>query len=1178
MRRRRLTLTFVGLTVVIVGAWLQGHPQEPQGAAASPQREAAYRENNIGVARLEQFDAKRAVDSFRKALAAAPDLVIARVNLAIAHFYVPDLAMARTEAEAAARAAPDQPQPHYILGLIGKSENRIDEAKAAFKRVLAIDPRDVGALVNLGQLEMQERRYDAANALFERAVEAEPYNATAAYSLAVAFMRAGRRDEGTKAMARFQKLRESGVATTFSNAYLEQGRYAEAITSTGAEPGLVDEATPAVTFVASRDALPDEAAGADEARKAPSEMGAQPGGSVTLLDLDRDGDLDLLRAERNPSGAGGSVRAYANDEGRFSDVSERVGLGTAVASIEPFAAIGGDYDNDDRVDLFLLGAGGNRLLRQSESGRFEDQTKTAKLPQPADPHVGASFVDLDHDGDLDLALIAAETSQPDAQTGARSLLVRNNGDGTFADITEAARVGVVAGSQVVPTDVDNRRDVDLLIVGSGQPSRLFRNMRDGTFQDVASELGLPTTPTSAAAAADVNKDGFTDFFFGSDDEGAAARGTLSLSTGDGNFTPSKSGPNPESPRLSQFLDYDNDGLLDLLVSTAQGLRLWRNLGARWDDVSEKALPAPLRQGSEHAASEHASFATGDLDGDGDTDLVVRSADGTITVWRNEGGNANRSVQVRLTAQVSNRSAYGAKIEMRAGSLWQKLEYVSAWPTPTPADVSFGLAQRTSVDVVRVLWPAGILQAEIPPAAPAGATGAQVVSLTELDRKPSSCPYLFTWNGERFEFVTDFLGGGEMGYLVKPGVFNTPDPVEYVRIRGDQLRARDGRYELRVTNELEETLYLDHARLVVVTHRADEELYPNEGMTHTPKPFRLFAVRDSRVPARAFDHAGRDVTDRIARLDRRFVDRLPLEKIRGYAKLHALTLDLSPSPPLSGTSESDGQLLLVTGWTDYAFSSDNLAAHQAGLELVPPSLQVKDGRGRWQTIIEDIGIPVGRPQTVPIDLTGKWLSDNREVRIVTSMRVYWDLIRVATPVSVIENETESELLTLEQLDPVGARLAWRGFSAEAAVTADDSQPLDFDYDRVSFLSPWKVMRGRYTREGDVRPLLQMADDKFVVARPGDEIALSFDATALAPLPEGHTRTFLLYADGFSKEMDLNSASPDLTLPLPFHDMTSYPYPAPETYPDTPAHRRYRDEYNTRVVRRGVSPIETAVAHR
>ena len=105
---------------------------------------------------------------------------------------------------------------------------------------------------------------------------------------------------------------------------------------------------------------------------------------------------------------------------------------------------------------------------------------------------------------------------------------------------------------------------------------------------------------------------------------------------------------------------------------------------------------------------------------------------------------------------------------------------------------------------------------------------------ELDRKPSSCPYLYAWNGERFEFLTDFLGGGEMGYGVAPGVWNHPDPVEYVRIAPDQLRPRDGRYELRVTNELEEALYLDQLRLLAVDHPEDVSVYPDEGMTVPPK--------------------------------------------------------------------------------------------------------------------------------------------------------------------------------------------------------------------------------------------------------------------------------------------------------------------------------------------------------
>ena len=142
------------------------------------------------------------------------------------------------------------------------------------------------------------------------------------------------------------------------------------------------------------------------------------------------------------------------------------------------------------------------------------------------------------------------------------------------------------------------------------------------------------------------------------------------------------------------------------------------------------------------------------------------------------------------------------------------------------------------------------------------------------------------------------------------------------------------------------------------------------------------------------------------------------------------------------------------------------------------------------------------------------------------------------------------------------MRWRGFSAEAP--SDGQEPYTYDYDRVSATSPWKLLPGRYTREGDVRPLLRGTDDMFVVSRPGDEIAISFDATALPPLPQGWTRTFLLYADGFSKEMNLHSSSPDTLLPLPFHGMTQYPYAAPEAYPSTPAHREYLERYNTRVV--------------
>jgi len=694
----------------------------------------------------------------------------------------------------------------------------------------------------------------------------------------------------------------------------------------------------------------------------------------------------------------------------------------------------------------------------------------------------------------------------------------------------------------VPTDFDNRRDVDLLVVRDDAAPQLFQNMRDGTFQDAAARTGLtPPGGFRAVAAADVNKDAFTDFFFGRPD----GPGILALSDGRGRFALVPGPPGSEGATGARFLDYDNDGLLDLLVWTSKGPRLLRNLGRSWVDVSAKALPASLAGGAPESLAG-ASFAAADLDGDGATDLVVRLPSGALRVWQNQGGG-NHSLTVRLAGLVSNRSGVGAKVEMRAGSLRQKLETYAATPPPAPADLVFGLGPRAAADAVRVLWPAGILQTEM------GDEKKTALAIKELDRKPSSCPYLYAWNGERFAFVTDFMGGGEMGYWEGPGEWNHPDPDEYVRLSEEQLKARDGRYELRVTNELEEGLFVDRLGLMAVAHPADEDVFPDEGLRSRPPAFRLFAARGARPPIHAIDEHGHDVAERVARLDRRYPDDFRLLAIRGYAEDHTLTLDFGPDAP-------ERALLLLTGWTDYAFSSDNVAAHQAGLAMRPPVVEVDGGHAGWKSIAET-GIPIGRPQTVIVDLAGKWRPGQR-LRLSTNMRIYWDQIRLAA--------RASEPGRIAWLRLAGAELRERGFSAE--VSPDGRQPFSYDYARVSGDSPWKVLPGRYTRPGEVRELLAASDDLFVTSRPGDEIALSFDAASLPPLPPGWRRTFLLYADGFSKEMDVNSASPDVLEPRPFHGMTRYPYGPEESYPLTPARRAVMERYDTRVVAEPLPPLE------
>src|SRR6185503_15606895 len=216
----------------------------------------------------------------------------------------------------------------------------------------------------------------------------------------------------------------------------------------------------------------------------------------------------------------------------------QAGALSQMAKTSGTAVVAGDYDNDTRPDLFILRAGAPTLYHNDGNGRFSDVTATAKIPSALTGGSTAAFVDYDHDGDLDLLL-----------GGDGLLLLRNNGDRTFADQTASSKLtDKVHARAIVPTDFDNRRDIDLLVASTEKVS-LWRNMRDGTFSDVATDVGLTVKGAASVAAGDVNKDGFTDFYFASGDTGH-----LALSDGKERFQIT---PAPGNSAASQFIDYDN---------------------------------------------------------------------------------------------------------------------------------------------------------------------------------------------------------------------------------------------------------------------------------------------------------------------------------------------------------------------------------------------------------------------------------------------------------------------------------------------------------------------------------------------------------------------------------------------------------------------------------------------
>ncbi|HYK89619.1 MAG TPA: FG-GAP-like repeat-containing protein [Acidobacteriota bacterium] len=1172
---------FAGCIVLSINphlsTFLRANPGiQAQSAAPRDVPNQVLRLNNRGAAELEKFDYRLAAEQFLKAVGLSPDFVPARINLGIAHYYESNYPKAIEALKAALKMQPAEPHAHFVLGLMYNKDNRREEALREFRAVLAVYPEDTATNYNLGLTTLRGRDYEEAIRYFQQVLDVEPRHLAALYNLGQAYMRAGRREDAQQMMARLKALRGEEQAGSpmgsMGSQYGDEGRFALAVTEYGFAGATAAVGKPGVRFVDVTAGAgirfthagpgPEIAAGvlsrelkASEYSKEWAEKNLVPalGSGAAFLDYNLDGKMDLFLVN-----CGSRSALYRNNgDGTFTDVTEEAGLGAVGLGM---GVAVGDYDNDGYPDLYITNYGRNVLYHNEKNGKFKNVTAEAGVGgSDTKWSLSAVFFDYDHDGDLDLLVtnfvdLNAPPHKdgfrfPDDFAGQGNTLFRNNGNGTFTDVTEQAKIANPGdkSTAAVFTDYNESRDIDFLVANYDASAKLYSNNRDGSFTDV-SDRTKAAGPHSffGIAAADLNGDGFTDFFFPIMESGGA--GWLLENQSGRSFTAARIVPKGMSSTTDRvrrgwaasFMDYDNDGLLDIF-EVADRCYLLRNLGrGQFEDASADAGLAAL-----HIESPR-SIAVGDYDGDGDLDVLVTNCGGRPYLLRNEGGNRNHYLKLSLAALNDNKAGIGSKVEIRAGAMRQKLE-VNGYPgylSQGNPELIFGLGKQVAVDSLKILWPTGVLQAEIDPKIN------NLLQIHQIDRKGTSCPILYAWDGSGYRFVTDFLGGSAFGSLEAPGHYNETDTDEYILVDSTQLKAKDGFYSLKMNDQLEEVMFIDQARLLAIDHPSDIRIFPNERlMPASPFPeFRIYQMKDSRTPIKATDDHGNDILPAISSIDRKYPSAFKLLPFKGYAEEHSITLDLGD------LSSARKVLLLMNAWIDYADSTSNLAASQAGVHLIPPYLQVPDESGSWRTVIADMGFPAGLPKTMTVDLTGKFLSRRDfRIRIVTSMRIYWDQI-------LVDTHDEKAPLRIVTLDAASATLGWGGYPQE--YSPDGKKPMLYDYSRREQSSPWKSHVGNYTRYGDVTPLVRSKDDMYVVMHHGDEITLNFDGRDLPSPPEGWSRTFLVYADGFGKDMDLNSAYPDTVGPLPYHGMSGYPMAAP--YPNDTAHRDYLREYNTRKI--------------
>lgn len=475
-------------------------------------------------------------------------------------------------------------------------------------------------------------------------------------------------------------------------------------------------------------------------------------GGVALIDYDNDGYLDIylvnsLTVELIKSKEKTKSALYHNNgDGTFTDVTDKAGVGDIGWGM---GVAVGDHDNDGFDDLYVTCVGPNHLLKNNGNGTFTDVTQKAGVNDPR-WSTGASFVDYDNDGHLDLFVSnyvsfdfnnlpefgkgkTCQFKNVSVQCGPRGLpgdgdsLYHNNGDGTFTEVSKGAGVSDpngYYGMGVISSDFDEDGLVDIFVANDSTPNFFYHNNGDGTFKEIGFLSGTALSESGAAqgsmgvTVADYDHDGKLDLFITNFDDDY---NVLYHNDGRNSFTDASYPAKIAAVSLpyvgwgTKFFDYDNDGWVDLFVANGHVYPQIKNFHQRnfvfknnrngtFSEVSEQ-LGAPF---AEQRAGRGAAF--GDIDNDGDIDIIINNLDGSPQLLRNDGGNTGNSVLIKTIGTKSNRDGTGARIKVVSGDLEQKDEVRSGDSYISQSDLRlhFGLEKRTKIDLIEVRWPSGAI--------------------------------------------------------------------------------------------------------------------------------------------------------------------------------------------------------------------------------------------------------------------------------------------------------------------------------------------------------------------------------------------------------------------------------------------------------------------------------------
>jgi hypothetical protein len=1102
---------------------------------------------NAGKNYLDQGDATNALAIYKKAAAIVPNDADVHLNLANSYLVGGIAEGAIREADEVLKIEPNSAAAYFVKGSACLRLSNAEEAAKALENAKKIDPGETATFFQLGKARMGLNQWDGAIAAFQEGIRMDPnrLHSAAHYLLAQALLRAGRQEEAQKELQQHQANIEGG-GPAVSDATFERSKHTQARV-----PFKLDQPVKEGIRIRFTDAT-KEALG-DGALKFSGPLG--------VINGNHKGWTSLFVAEK-----GQGFRVLWNTNGIFHPSETTY---PAIPGANYSRMLVGDLQNDRFDDVVVLGDKGSHLFKFATNGLVTDVSALSRLSILS--AIDGTLMDLDFTGKLDLIAVTGHTNEV--------RVYRQFGPLLFTNVTSASGIPTsLHDAQAILMEDWNRDGImDLIVSRKEGPPLLLEKQRGGRLVPRSpreiNELsaaprtspvisrGGPTNWVAGAvfAAGDFDNDLRPDLAVVSD-------GKISICL-NGGERKEIAFPGKAGVRQIVAVDYDNDGWLDLWA-VGDKMRAWRNLGL--SGLQEQTAQLGLNQ-FDGAAVTEIQFA--DFDRDCDLDVIVVLANGGLRYLRNEGGNAHSQVKVQMIGNRSNASGIGCKIEIQTGGL-----RLTRTVHRLPVEVGVGKHQKLDSFLVHWFnWPQG--SAEVP------VDCKEPLFALELTIQEGSCPYVYAWDGKRFRFVTDILGAAPLGLPIAEGCYIEADPEELVWIGNEQtFPARDGTYQLQITEELREVLYLDEAKLVVVDHEPGTEVHSTDkllpgkpfprgalvtlhnehplqkaemlaGGTPTSSPFVVPALAGSAVgalpPEGGTTNSGHEVTAALKAVDGRRVSppKLRVPQLRGLAEPHGLILDFGPldaSKPL---------VLVMNAWLRFGGGMANIAAaHDPSLPFPFPSLEAEVTPGSWKPVDVIVGAPAGKTKTILVDLDGKLDAGTRRLRLTEAFEIHWDRI------ALMEKKPNART-TITFITPSEADLHFRGFSPMQNLPPD--WPLTPDYDTVSANSYWTITPGGWcTRYGDVSELIASRDEGLALLNGGDELTLRFAVSSLPPKPIGTVREFFLYADGWDKDSDFHVAVGAEVEPLPFHGMDGQLY-GREKRPEFPSDALHR-KYNTRWV--------------